>query len=181
MDCEITLVMRAIVSRCESEEQVRAFLSGGFTVVQDRCRLYESLESKHPSISSHFSSSPVIRLTAPCYPSVLIGTKPQFVGKGEVADCTWIQLEPHGAMVDHITDFIVYQLTQRNQGPYGTSSHTEINPILLQDDANEALPVSCRQALGVIDTFVPYDPNVTLHGLVSAETLALAALRDIHS
>ena len=131
-------VLKYVIERCDSEQKVSQFLSGAFVVIQDQGALWRAIHRRHLQVSggwspsSHYSNSHQIRFGVPGIFEALAGTKPQFISShGDVGSCTWIQLENSGLGLAHVYDYMYYTVSNKNVGPFGTSMHTEKNPLLL--------------------------------------------------
>lgn len=83
--------------------------------------------------SSHYSMEPQYGFRGSLVGECLFGTKIIDDEKG-----SWIQLEAYGTDLlstpGHLISYINYLFTGYNQGPHGSSIHTECNPILLNLD-----------------------------------------------
>lgn len=103
------------------------------------------LPGAHERISSHQSDRTQYGIPEGSVVSTLL--------IGSVQGRVWLQLE--GSVWDpfhvplssvcHVIDYIQYKLTGRNVGPLGSSSHTDKNPLLVEDPIlpEEACPESC--------------------------------------
>jgi hypothetical protein len=146
-------VLKYVIERCSSDEKVSQFLSGAFVVIQDNGALWRAIRKRNSHVlgswnpSSHYSNSDQIRFGVPGIFEALAGTKPQFItSHGDVKSCTWIQLENSVIGVAHIYDYMYYVAANKNVGPFGTSVHTERNPLLLPASNVNPNPL-CKAAI----------------------------------
>ena len=119
-----------------TEDVLEEMLKGGHLKLHDNGTLYDELlvnfntklkkrSSSHDSICQQYSlSGPVLR-------EVLIGASKDEQGN----KATWIQFERHHTksiiqIILHLLDYLQHKLTGKNIGPFGTSEHTEQNPII---------------------------------------------------
>jgi hypothetical protein len=98
---------------------------GAHVVIADGGRRYDSwinLHSANPRHSSHASDKQQKAVSGPCCHTILFGV---------LNDHSWFQMERNEEddWVFHLKDFVVYWLTRKNQGPYGSSPYTDSNPI----------------------------------------------------
>jgi hypothetical protein len=99
--------------------------SGAHVIIADGGRRYEAwtkLRTAQQRMSSHQSDKPEHAVSGPCCHTILFGT---------VDEHTWFQMENNSLedWVYHLVDFIKYKATGKNQGPYGSSAHTDRNPL----------------------------------------------------
>lgn len=86
---------------------------------------WRTLRSAKSRKSSHQSDGTQYQVSGPFSKAILFGKR---------RDVTWLQLEGHPwsgvqSRIGHIQDFLRYKFTGQNQGPYGSSSHTDKNPL----------------------------------------------------
>ncbi len=112
-------------------------------------------DSMKSRISSHQSEDPQFAIAGPLLSEALFGTR--FVDNDNKSKCTWIQLESRPVtspkewfknrrefvqlLIDlflHLLDFIDYRWNQNNIGPYGKSTFTEKNPLVI--DVSDLTP-----------------------------------------
>lgn len=70
--------------------------------------------------SSHASDGPQYRVNGPLVSTVLFG---------KIGSWTWVQLEGNPQGLGHFIDWVNYNVTKKNQGPYGASHHVENRPV----------------------------------------------------
>jgi hypothetical protein len=109
------------------------FLKGGH-VVLPQSNLYDTWAVENgvtDRISSHYGGQAADGTSQHGHYGELF--KEMLFGKN--ADgTTWVQLEAHAASdwKGHSIDYIEYQLDDNNQGPWGESSHTDQDPIVIR-------------------------------------------------
>jgi len=108
--------LRAHTSKNFDDNDIR---QGAFVVLKDSGRLYRELASKgRERWSNHPSLDPTVEVVA-VRGVVLIGRTQQ---EGH----TWLQWERSMCCsFTHCIDWLIYKYTRKNQGPYGTSKHTQ--------------------------------------------------------
>lgn len=113
---------------------------GAYVFIPDDGATYQLLTSYDQNnlisrnyYSSHYSMEPQYGFRGSLVGECLFGTKIIDDEKG-----SWIQLEAYSTDLlstpGHLISYINYLFTGYNQGPYGSSIHTECNPILLNLD-----------------------------------------------
>jgi hypothetical protein len=103
-------------------------LRGAHVQIFDDGRHYEqwkALPSADQRGSSHRSDGPQYHVDGPFVHTVLFGKLHKFY--------SWFQLEAHpvgfSQVLFHAWDFLKYSSTHENQGPYGSSPHTDAKPL----------------------------------------------------
>lgn len=117
-----------------NDYQLKQILSGAHVRLQDEGKTYQTwvqeMETKQARVSSHPSSGPQYAVRGPFVKELLFS---QIEEDG--VSYTWFQLENHpvkfGHYIRHMWDYIVYKITQKNQGPYGSSSDIDSRPMVL--------------------------------------------------
>lgn len=118
-------------------------LKGGHVQLDDNGQFYDELVRSFKSslserISSHHSVQQQYSLSYPIVKEVLFGVTEDKDGNKR----TWIQFEKHNTktlinLIMHIVDFIRYKWTGKNIGPFGSSEHTDENPLVISpNDSN---------------------------------------------
>lgn len=113
-------------------------LKGGHLKLNDHGEFYHELLTEfrctlHKRKSSHQSTVQQYSFSGPVLKEVLLGVSEDQSGEKS----TWIQFERHHTktIIDfilHVFDYIKYLLTGKNIGPYGSSNHTENNPMIIR-------------------------------------------------
>ncbi len=120
-------------------EVVKEALHGAYIQIEDGGSFYdkwvEEVPSKKRRDSSHRSSAPQYSFQGPLCKECLFSKKWVKDAEGE-REVTWFQLERYPVerawLFAHFFTWIIYKFTGENQGPHGTSSHTEYSdPIVL--------------------------------------------------
>jgi len=117
-----------------SLEQFKKVLCGAFVSVEDNGAIFEewqTLQRIKSRISSHASDGKQYCLRGEFVKEMLFGSTITFLDNKRIS---WFQLEAHPltnpiTLVLHGLDFVKYKITGHNQGPYGTSEHTDRNPL----------------------------------------------------
>ncbi|MDR3624601.1 MAG: hypothetical protein P4L16_05630 [Chlamydiales bacterium] len=121
----------------ETPEQFCEFLKGAHLCFDDGGKCYQTLcneTNKHTRISSHKSSNQQYSIRGDIVKEALFGT---IIIDGKT--CSWIQLEKDPAnknpicLADHFISYMKHLRTGKNIGPYGTSAHTDAQPLLLSE------------------------------------------------
>lgn len=103
-----------------------SIFKGAHVVVYDGGERYEAWSKlrtrREPPGSSHQSDKTQYFVSGPCCHTILFG-----MTDGH----TWFQLENNSTddLWPHLADWFVYRITHKNQGPYGSSPHTDKHPI----------------------------------------------------
>ncbi|MBS0638167.1 MAG: hypothetical protein JSS12_11715 [Verrucomicrobia bacterium] len=118
-------------------EFAREVLSGAYVQIEDGGKFYDKwvndenlkIESRH---SSHKSSAKQYSFQGPLFKECLFSKKELEDGR----EVTWFQLERYPAgklyLIPHLVTWALYRVTGKNQGPHGSSAHTENkNPLVL--------------------------------------------------
>jgi hypothetical protein len=112
------------------------FFSGANTVIPDGGKLYEKwarLSSAKERISSHKAKGKQYNIPGPA-------TGPILFAQSEDGSATWLQLEGYRGdlslesapdILPHMVDYVKYKLSGRNQSRFGSSEHTDKNPVVL--------------------------------------------------
>jgi hypothetical protein len=119
-------------------EVVKQVLLGAYIQIDDGGSFYDDwVEEVQPTKtrhSSHASSNPQYSFQGPLCKECLLSKKWVKDEKGE-REVTWFQFERYPVervwLFAHLFSWIVYKITGQNQGPHGSSPHTENNPMLL--------------------------------------------------
>jgi hypothetical protein len=131
----VVLSVINITGIIQDHYQLEEFLKGGHTVLQDSGVLYDLLEDKHyvcERISSHYvkckADSDLSMQADGIFNELLIGK----TAEGN----TWFQLEGHSTggimnFIGHGVDYLYYCMSGKNVSQYGSSVHTDTNPIKL--------------------------------------------------
>ncbi|PJD92751.1 MAG: hypothetical protein CK424_03995 [Legionella sp.] len=118
-------------------------LKGGHIQFEDDGAFYEELllnfkEHLQTRSSSHQSCKQQYSFSGPVVKELLMG-----VSNKNGRKTTWIQLEKNNTktIIDfilHIIDYLQYKLTGKNIGPYGSSKHTDQNPLIIAFDQQDS-------------------------------------------
>lgn len=138
----------------KANESEKAFLNNIFSYISDPKQLvhlfrgahielvdqgsnYESWSKNFKDLtnrtgkSSHQSDKDQYSIQGNLVVECLFGTRQNKKGNRH----SWVQLESHttGAaqLLGHMASWVTYKLTGENVGPFGTSKHTEANPLVL--------------------------------------------------
>jgi hypothetical protein len=128
------------------EEIMTILLEGGQIHIPGK-NLYDTLSSQdgkysRDKLSSHQSNSKQFSIRGEFIVECLIGTRSH-----NNQEYTWLQLERHKAYGEgffdtvinglaHLYDWIIYKITGRNIGPYGTSNYVEHKPFRVVKSEN---------------------------------------------
>lgn len=111
----------------DAQRSFREILSGAHVTIFDfgeRYKAWKALKSADSRPSSHPSDGTQYHVDGPFCHTILFGKR---------GSLTWLQLENHSVgirqIAGHAVDFIKYQATRENQGPYGSSRHTDNRPL----------------------------------------------------
>jgi hypothetical protein len=114
-------------------KQWQEILKGGHVHVRDGGILYEQLKKNSNArvrYSSHPSTGPQYAIRGNFLSEHLFGQHLDELGR-----YSWFQLENHpmtfGHWIRHMIDYVKYKATGKNQGPHGSSIHTDRKPIIL--------------------------------------------------
>lgn len=142
-DSEIRIV-RVIsqYTKCQilSAEIWKEFLKGAYIELEGFQPYHELrlLPGASEGTSSHQSHGAQYRISLKNFRECLFSKKIKTVnlnGRRIHKDVTWIQLEKNSTrpeeLIPHMVDYIMYILSGRNQGPFGSSEFTEHNPLQL--------------------------------------------------
>ncbi|MFJ1269403.1 hypothetical protein ACD661_12625 [Legionella lytica] len=120
-----------------TQEILQEILNGGHLNWEDDGKFYEELVKNFNSsinrrISSHHSVVQQYSLSYPISKEVLFGVKEDSEGRKR----TWMQFEKHDTknllnIILHLIDYIKYRITGKNIGPFGSSEHTDSNPLVV--------------------------------------------------
>jgi len=92
---------------------------------------WRRLGSAKPRPSSHDSDVQQYEVAGPCCHAFLFGRRG---GK------TWFQMENNaykGSKLGHGVDYIKYKISDKNQGPYGSSIHTDKHELMISAMADD--------------------------------------------
>lgn len=114
---------------------------GGYVRIIDKGARYDdwkTLPSASTRYSSHDSEGDQYHIDGPLSHTILFG---------KFGPWTWLQLEnstTHGLynLAVHGIDFVKYKLSGENQGPYGTSNHSEKNAPLVIHPSKPYVPIN---------------------------------------
>ncbi|MBI2790689.1 MAG: hypothetical protein HYX61_01920 [Gammaproteobacteria bacterium] len=141
---------------------------GAFVFIPDNGATYQLLTSYDQNnlvsrnySSSHYSMEPQYGFRGSLVGECLFGTKIIDDEKG-----SWIQLEAYSTDLfnapGHLISYINYLFTGYNQGPYGSSIHTECNPILLNlDDPSKPSISQPMVAINIVEHETTISDHVT--------------------
>jgi hypothetical protein len=126
---EITILSDVLVL-ADAKPYVAEIMGGAHVIISDngeRYRAWKTLASVDDRNSSHKSDDTQYHVDGPLCHTILFS---KFGGY------TWVQLENNPFefslhLLGHTVDFLAYQLTGRNQGPYGSSQFTDDHPLRL--------------------------------------------------
>lgn len=120
-----------------TSEVLEEMLKGGHLQFQDNGSLYDELIQHFNSNlrkrnSSHKSCAQQHSLSGPILKEVLFGVSLDTNGN----KTTWVQFERHNMntiieFILHLFDYLMHRWTGKNIGPYGSSHHTEKNPLII--------------------------------------------------
>ncbi|MDR3502820.1 MAG: hypothetical protein P4L79_09575 [Legionella sp.] len=120
-----------------TQEVLQELLNGGHLNLKDDGKFYDELvnhfnSSINKRLSSHHSVAQQYSLSYPISKEVLFGVTEDSEGKKR----TWIQFEKHDTknllnIILHLIDYIKYRITGKNIGPFGSSEHTDSNPLVI--------------------------------------------------
>ncbi|CAM4469384.1 MAG: hypothetical protein LEGION0403_FIIPPAGN_00268 [Legionella sp.] len=120
-----------------TQEVLQEMLNGGHLNLEDDGKLYDELVKHFNSsiskrISSHHSIAQQYSLSYPISKEVLFGVTEDSEGRKR----TWMQFEKHNTknllnIILHLIDYIKYRITGKNIGPFGSSEHTDSNPLVV--------------------------------------------------
>ncbi len=124
---EITILANLMKIK-DAQRSFREVLSGAHVTIFDlgqRYKAWQALTSADSRPSSHKSDGTQYHVDGPFCHTILFGKR---------GSLTWLQLEDHplGGVKNfaaHIGDWVKYSVTHKNRGPYGSSSHTDNNPL----------------------------------------------------
>lgn len=118
-------------------EVLQEMLKGGHLQIDDNGQFYKQLVHDFSSsitkrTSSHASIVQQYALSYPITKEILFGVTEDEKGNKK----TWIQFEKHNTktllnLILHLIDYIKYKFTGKNIGPFGSSEHTDSNPLVL--------------------------------------------------
>lgn len=121
----------------EKARFLREVLSGAYVQIDDGGTFYaEWVKDQNlkiePRQSSHKSSAKQYSFQGPLFKECLFSKKKLEDGR----EVTWFQLERYPAgklyLIPHLVTWALYRVTGKNQGPHGSSAHTENkNPLVL--------------------------------------------------
>lgn len=108
-------------------------LNGGYVMVDDNGETCEewakAFHFKQERRSSHESSDRQYVIRGPLVKELLFSKKTIIDTSGSERQVTWFQLERYplnfSYALPHLLSWVIYKVTGHNQGPYGTSLHTE--------------------------------------------------------
>lgn len=117
-------------------DQLKEILMGAHVRLDDNGKAYKEwvrkVASKQSRISSHPSDKTQYGIRGSLIKELLFSRTTGSDGKAY----TWFQLENHpvsfGHIVRHMIDYVKYKITNKNQGPYGSSEATHHTPIILK-------------------------------------------------
>lgn len=121
-----TAILAAVFEILATRPHAAEILSGAHVRIFDMGARYDAwkqLPSARPRLSSHRSDGPQFHVDGPLVHTVLFG---------RIGNKSWMQLEGHPQGVGHFIDYFKYGITQKNQGPYGSSGHVENRPLEFQ-------------------------------------------------
>lgn len=129
-------------TKCQilSAEIWREFLKGAYIELEGIGPYNElqSLPGATQGTSSHKSHGAQYRISLKNFRECLFSQKiktAEVNGRRIYKNVTWIQLEKNSTrpeeIIQHMVDYIMYILSGRNQGPFGSSEFTEHNPLQL--------------------------------------------------
>lgn len=151
------LVAQHILSNIHAQQfstVAHEFYKGAYIFMADGGHAYE--QWTHSSLtltdrdgwSSHFSIDPQHSYNSTLFGEMLFGTCELNGEKG-----TWLQLEAYSTdwnyLPMHLYTYAYHKITGENVGPYGTSSFTEKNPLVLNDE--QSIHVLTEQATDVLN------------------------------
>jgi hypothetical protein len=120
-----------------TQEVLQEILNGGHLNLEDGGKFYDELVNTFNSsiskrVSSHHSIAQQYSLSYPIAKEVLFGITENSEGK----KVTWMQFEKHNTknllnIILHLIDYIKYRITGKNIGPFGSSEHTDSNPLVI--------------------------------------------------
>ncbi len=107
-----------------SEEHKKEIRKGAYIIILDNGLFYNSNTGKTRCITEHNTTSPVYDIVGDPG-NILVGLTSE--------NHTWLQWERSNCIsFQHLWDWFLYKWTGNNQGPYGSSTNTENNPIELK-------------------------------------------------
>ena len=125
-------------------EFVKQVLQGAYVQIEDGGKIYDEWaanETLHKKTrqSSHHSCDKQYSFQGPLFKECLFSKKIVTDERGVERVTTWFQLERYPAeriyALPHLLTWILYKITGQNQGPHGSSPHTEKNnPLILHLD-----------------------------------------------
>lgn len=120
-----------------TQDILQEMLNGGHLNMEDGGKFYDELVRNFNSsiskrISSHHSVAQQYSLSYPISKEVLFGVTEDAEGRKR----TWMQFEKHNTknllnIILHLIDYIKYRITGKNIGPFGSSEHTDSNPLIV--------------------------------------------------
>ncbi len=158
-----------------SDYFLNELFKGAYIFIPDNGFTYELLTSHEPdklinrnSSSSHHSLEPQYGFSGHLVGQCLFGTNVVGEEKG-----TWFQLEAYGTdflhIAGHLYTYVKYLYTGYNQGPHGSSPHTEANPILVK--LEDSLKINTDvDATTNADTKTNMDTNISVDTNTTANT-----------
>ncbi len=120
-----------------AQDVLQEMLNGGHLNLDDDGKFYNELVthfslSISKRVSSHHSVTQQYSLSYPISKEVLFGVTEDAEGRKR----TWVQFEKHNTknllnIILHLIDYLKYRITGKNIGPFGSSEHTESNPLVV--------------------------------------------------
>lgn len=122
------------IKEFDNNIDVNKIFKGAHIIIDDKGVLYDDLKNNKvlkERISSHHKENKSAKDA-----SIQAGFVFNEVLFGKTkCKKTWFQVESHSAdvknLLPHVLDFVVYRITKKNIGQYGSSIHTESNPIFV--------------------------------------------------
>jgi hypothetical protein len=119
--------------RDQWDKCLKKILKGAYVVIVDGGYMYNqweaNCENKQTRVSSHESNSIQYGIRGKVFKEVLFSKKVMELPNGTLKEVTWLQMERYptklGYFILHLWTWVLYKITGKNQGPYGSSSHTE--------------------------------------------------------
>jgi hypothetical protein len=122
-------------------EFVKQVLQGAYVQIEDGGKIYDEWvanDDLHKKLrhSSHHSCDKQYSFQGPLFKECLFSKKIVTDENGIKRETTWFQLERYPTeriyALPHLLTWILYKITGHNQGPHGSSPHTEHNnPLIL--------------------------------------------------
>ncbi|WP_068468285.1 hypothetical protein [Candidatus Protochlamydia phocaeensis] len=125
----------------DQKDIILKILNGAYVLIEDDGKTYQDwtahLEEKHERPSSHESNAKQYAFRGPIASEGLFSKKTITLPDGTKKEATWFQLERYpaklGYYIAHLWTWLLYKKTGLNQGPFGSSPHSEkSNPLVLR-------------------------------------------------